>query len=273
MKNKALVVFPLIVMSIMFAFLAIVMANNVSLKRAAEANRVKDLTESAKELSGRDITIYWAGDFPEEFNALADKTVMLKPGHITEDEMPVSQRYFSFTEFDSAGNVIKKSDPTEYTNDLLIVINFAEGLTDQDIEVIRECITGTNVPIFIAGKDQIINIRKAMYKITGKFEDYDTVFFDFKDGFDEHIIDPVAAEDRSVDYYQAMLDYFKAYFDRQDEIAATAEPTTFTAPPIIETSTESSDTETSGSETSENIMPVKDYTSTETSEKETSDGN
>lgn len=269
MRNRSFVVFPLIVMCIMFAFLAIVMANNASRKRAAEADRVKALGESAQALSERDITVYWAGDFPEGFAPLSQKTVMLEPGKITEDIMPVEERYFSFTEFNDLGQVVKHSDPTDHTSDLLIVVNFAKDLTASDIEVIRKCITANNVPIFIAGKDQIRDIRKAMYKITGQYGEFDTVFYDFRTGFADHVIDPKLAEDKSVEYYQAMLDCFAEYYRQKDEAAETAEPTTFTAPPTQPDPT----SDTSESETSGTIILGEDFSPSDTSTKETADGN
>lgn len=246
MKNKALLIFPLFVICVMFAFLAVVMLNGTARKKQASANALKQLTESAEELSKRDITIYWAGEFPEEMSPLKEKTVMLTPGKITEDIMPVATHYAGLIEYDKDGNVVSQVRQTDYTDDLLIVINFAEGLTESDIEVIRQCVASNNVAIAIFGKDQIENIRKAMYKVTGQYSEHDSVFFVFGEGFSYHIIDEKVAEEHSVGFYQALLDYLKTYYEHKDKVAETQVTTTFTAPSESESETETS---ASGSDT------------------------
>ena len=246
MKNKALLIFPLFVICVMFAFLAVVMLNDTARKKQASANVMKQLTASAEDLSRRDITLYWAGEFPEELSPLKEKTVLLTPGKITEDIMPVATHYAGLIEYDRDGNVVNQVKQTDYTDDLLIVINFADGLTESDIEVIRQCITSNNVAIAIFGKEQIENIRKAMYKVTGQFTEHDSVFFALGDGFSYHIIDEKVAEEHSVGFYQALLDYLKAYYEHKDEVDQTSVTTTFTAPAASETETSASESDPSG---------------------------
>ncbi|MBO4460362.1 MAG: hypothetical protein J5778_06880 [Clostridiales bacterium] len=256
-NRKTFLIFPLVVMCIMMAFLAVIMINNNAQKRNAAGEKALELTENARILSERDITIYWLGEFPAELSPLQEKTVIVTPGSATSDVMPVKASSVSLIEYDKRGQVVSQVNARTYTSDLLIVINKVTTLTEDDIEVIRQCITANDVPIVIMGKDPIVNIRKAMYKITGSYDQYDSVFYVFDEGFDEHIIDNKITEEGGVAYYRALTDYLLKYYEAKDKAAEEAEATattteeTTTAEETEESVTDSDPSETETDDSSE----------------------
>ena len=257
MNRKTFMVFPLIVFCIMFAFLAIIMLNNNSLKKMASADKIKQLKESCELIAKRDITIYWAGEFPKEMSALKDKTVLLSPGKMTSDIMPVKTLSMTSIEYDKDGRVISASYHRDYTDDLMIVVNQETGLTESDIEIIRQCITANNVPILIIGKGPITEIRKAMYKIYGSFDENDSLFYTFDGGFEEHIIGTDIVKEGGIPYYQALADRIMKYCQDKDKAAEEALSTTETSE-MTTTSSSAPETapdssETSSSEESESV--------------------
>lgn len=248
MNRKTFLIFPMAVFCIMFAFLAVILLNNSSQKQNS-AREKKHLTETLELIAGRDITIYWAGDFPEELSPLKDKTVLLTPGKITEDKMPVKSTNISFTEYNQAGEIVSSTEPRTYTKDLLIVIDQTEDLTPSDIEVIRQCLALNNVPAVIVGKKPVVEIREAMYIITGTFDDYDSVFYSFNKGFEEHVIDKAVVKQGGIPYYQALADIITGYCQARDkaeeeQAQASTEPLTTTSAATTESTTTESSSET-----------------------------
>lgn len=237
MNRKTILIFPLALFCVMFALLAGVILNSNSHKMSA-AKSEKHLEETAKLLADRDITIYWAGEFPEELSVLKDKVVPVTPGKMTEDKMPVKTLNINFTEYNQVGEVVFSTAPRKYTEDLFIVIDRTDDLIGSDIEVIRQCLTANNVPAIIVGKKPIVDIRKAMYIITGSFEENDSVFYSFDKSFDEHVIKTDIVEKGGVAYYQALLDLMVKYYEAKDKAAAQATTTETTQATTESTTTE-----------------------------------
>lgn len=124
--------------------------------------RLDEFNQSKAELAGHDLQIYWIGEYPAELSGLEQVTSVIAPGDLTEDNMPIKVPEFHFTTYNQDGNKTSENVPRKYAGDLLIVIYNVSFLEQEDLDILKNCISENEVPVLAIGSDSVSLVRNML---------------------------------------------------------------------------------------------------------------
>lgn len=173
--RRIIIIVAIIVLTGLACILILSKAGNVGV----EAVNEKKITELCTQLSEQDVGIYVIGDMPYGLDRLGDKVTAVAPDSISGDNMPiwVSDIHSTFT--DNHGLQLSESVPRDYPEHMIILVNLPQGtdMTDDGWQIVRDCAVENNVPVLLAGKDNINRFRTFLLEASKVCGDNDTMLF------------------------------------------------------------------------------------------------
>ncbi|MBO4449652.1 MAG: hypothetical protein J5777_03625 [Clostridiales bacterium] len=214
-RNKTSVVVIFILAG--FFFIAIAMVFNTSARRNAALARKDAVEEKIKSLDPYDITIYWIGDVPEELEPLKAKMKVLKPEEVNGDNMPIKFTTFRISVKEKKSPDDKTADekvtePRQYSDYMLIVINTAEGFNDSSKEILRNCIVDNGVPVLCIGGKACDMVGTILIHGAG-YSSYYSMFYKLHEGYDEPFLNAKAVASGGIDLSEELMDKLCTYFN------------------------------------------------------------
>lgn len=196
-----------------FFIIAMAMVFNTSARRSAAMQKQDEIDKKISELSSRDLTVYWIGDVPKEFEKLKPKMQIVKPAEINKDNMPIQSSTFHITIKDGQGNE-QNIVPRDYSDYMIIVITTGDGFSDEGKDVLRNCIAENGVPVIAVG-DKACNMLGGILVHGAGYSPDHSVFYKLKEGYDEPFLDPKAVAAGGADFADELCGKLCAYLNNE----------------------------------------------------------
>lgn len=186
MNNKYVTAVVVLLMLAIGVVVLIFMTQGLAGNKASQEEQQK-LARQTEELLKRDIKIYWIGELPANLKGISPVTEF--PDAIDSTTMPVKSPEFHTIERDAEGKVVNERIPVTYPKYLYIVINEVV-LTEEELQVVRDCVSENGVNLIVIGDKAIQNVRTFMLLPSMTYAENDTMFYSAADGSDSHIYTP-----------------------------------------------------------------------------------
>ena len=134
-----------------FLFIAILFGS--STERQATIDRKAALDAKFEEIAKNDISIYWIGEVPQEYEKLVPVIKNVDPSAASKQNLPIRGPEFHTVERDEAGNIVKEEIPIKYPQYLIIVICGNPALTDAGKEALQDAVAKNGVPVIAIGDE------------------------------------------------------------------------------------------------------------------------
>lgn len=157
-------------------------------KRQEVIDRKQALDARLDEISGQDITIFWIGEMPSEYEHIASVTQVISPENVSFDNLPVKGHSFHIVSRDENEKVTNEVFPDDYSRYLFIVIYGDVELSDTAKEALLDCISQNAVPVIAIGdgSSEIIgNILMHRRSHTGEGS---SLYYCLGSGYEENLI-------------------------------------------------------------------------------------
>ena len=176
-------------------------------------NLSNQVAYAAEKLSAKeDLMIYWVGEFPPEMAGIENVVTVIPAAQINEENMPIKSSTFKSTEYDEFGNVIKEIIPREYKDNMIIVLYNVSIVTDEQKEVILNCVAQNSVPVLAIGRSSIALIRELLMYTPGDFAEYDSFYYRLGEGYKDHVLDNESMEAGGEKFALNLMDYLYGLF-------------------------------------------------------------
>lgn len=129
--------------------------------------------EISDNMAKNDYTIIWIGTPYEGLDKyVGDHLVVMSPDDVSMANMPVSNSFHKVQMKDENGVPIKYKSRDEFATNIFIVVNVAEELDPETVEVIRQCVANTNCELLAIGDVQCRSFREVLLlpKVDGEEE-------------------------------------------------------------------------------------------------------
>lgn len=229
------------------------MYNAASLKKQ-NVNLANQVSYASEKLAAKDdLMIYWVGDFPAELAGLAPVVTVISPYQISEDTMPVKSVEFKVTAYDADGNLVKDETPRDYKDNMLLVLYNVSFVSDEQKDVISNCIVDNNVPVLAIGRSSISITRDILMYTPGDFEENDSFYYLLGTGYKDHVLDNSAITEGKEAFALNLCDYVYSLFYGYEPEAETSQEESSSEETVPEETELSEDllSETAGEETSQ----------------------
>lgn len=229
------------------------MYNAASLKKQ-NVNLANQVSYASEKLAAKDdLMIYWVGDFPAELTGLAPVVTVISPDQISEDTMPVKSVEFKVTAYDADGNLVKDETPRDYKDNMLLVLYNISFVSDEQKDVISNCIVDNNVPVLAIGRSSISITRDILMYTPGDFEENDSFYYLLGTGYEDHVLDNSAIAEGKEAFALNLCDYVYSLFYGYEPEAETSQEESSSEETVPEETELSEDllSETAGEETSQ----------------------
>ena len=180
-------------------------------------NLTNQVTYASEKLAAKDdLMIYWVGEFPPELSGIANVVTVISPDQINEEIMPIKSSTFKSTEYDEFGNVVKEIIPREYKDNMIIVLYNVSLVTDEQKDVILDCVAQNSVPVLAIGRSSIALIREILMYTPGDFAEYDSFYYRLGEGYKDHVLDNASMEAGGEKFALNLMDYLYELFYQYD---------------------------------------------------------
>lgn len=192
----------------------------------------KDKEVAARIADGEDYSyhIYWIGECPEYLTAIGDRLTILDAESVNEETMPIPWVDNHTVIYDRDGEIIQEIFPRDYADHMLIVVRNGVGLTTEQYEIIRTCVSDNGVDMLLMG-DNISPYREILCQAPGMYEEYDTYLYSDNLGLGINVVDQATQED-SREFTKYILDLMYRICDAEIIEEATATTTYETVEPL-----------------------------------------
>lgn len=194
---------------------------------------LRNMQESAvssaiSQLQSFDSRIYWIGDCPEQISAYVDEITLVDATNINSDTMPVAWSSVGYTTRDADGNIVASVEGRIYPKYMLIVVNNVTNLSDDSLEVIRNCAVDNNVPVLFVGAQTINAFRVYINRMPGEYAENDTMLYSTALGGEvNNPIDVTDITENPAGFAGDFLSFATDIYDQVDSgIGEYIEPTT-----------------------------------------------
>lgn len=144
--------FVLTILAAMF-FLFVAILFGSSTKRQENIDRKEAITAKLDAIAQTDLTIYWIGAVPAEFEHLMPVIKVVYYDQVSEETLPVKVFQFDVTEYDPEGVFVSESHPREYSEHMLIVISGNPVISENGKEALLNSISKNGVPVIAIGDE------------------------------------------------------------------------------------------------------------------------
>ena len=223
MERKKVYIVVIVAAACLTLLMVVLMFNAASLQKQ-NINLTNQVTYASEKLAAKeDLMIYWVGDFPPEFAGIANVVTVIPPSQINEEIMPIKSSTFKSTEYDEYGNIVKEIIPREYKDNMIIVLYNVSLVTDEQKEVILNCVAQNGVPVLAIGKGSIALIREALMYTPGDFAEYDSFYYKLGEGYKDHVLDNESMETGGEKFALNLMDYLYELFYQYDPEAEASQ--------------------------------------------------
>lgn len=214
-RDRSSGVIVVIVILFIVAFWFIGLFINRMAGESQQKNKDISVSEAIAKADDYNFHIYWIGDCPSELQKLGDKISVLEPSKVNKDNMPIVWADVPYKIYNTDGVVIYEVEPRDYADFMLIVVRSDVTLTDEQLEILRNCVVENNVSMIVMGKN-INEYRRIMLLSAGVYDDTDSVLYSpvFEDR--DNPIDPSLINDDAA-FTKAVLDILYEISDKQQE--------------------------------------------------------
>ena len=132
-----------------------------------ERNRnQQQLAADAERMAGLDdYMVYYIGEPSSEVISTIPNLTVIAPGMMNRNTLPVAWSDIHFVELDEAGNVINEVEPRDYAKYMLIYVDSDVTLTEDQLELLRDCNIDNDVPLIIEGEANINAYREYIFMV------------------------------------------------------------------------------------------------------------
>lgn len=210
-RKRGYIVVIVAAAALMLLFVGL-MYNAASLKKQS-VNLANQVSYASEKLASKDdLMIYWVGDFPAELSGIAPVVTVISPDQISEDTMPIKSVEFKVTAYDADGNLVKDETPREYKDNMLLVLYNVSFISDEQKDVISNCIVDNNVPVLAIGRSSISITRDILMYTPGDFEENDSFYYLLGTGYKDHVLDNSAIAEGKEAFALNLCDYVYSLF-------------------------------------------------------------
>jgi len=225
-RNYAVIVIILLLVAAVVGFLAF-KVNSMSdgIKAAYEEKATADLAE---QLNLNDYQIYWIGEVPEYLELISDHITVLTVGQANYNTLPVNEGNTSMTVYDQDGNVLSSREQRDYADNMLIVINTNDEISEEKWDIIRNCTVDNRVPVLLIGNSSIDAFREYMILIGRDTNAYSSMLFEFSRTPVDDPVDPAVIEAGGRGYANALMEFFLSRIDNPVVVYVSSDETAVT---------------------------------------------
>lgn len=171
-----------------FTFLIVLI---LSMAKTGDARKRSEVEKACAVLAERDIHLYVIGTLPEAMSFPEDKVDVIAPENISEDTMPVPWSRYPTEVRDPEGNLVETIPPRIYAEHMLILVNgVSDGLTDEALETIRQCVVSNHVPVLLIGEYPVKAFKRTLLMTTAGTGEFDSMYYSVLTGGISCPIDP-----------------------------------------------------------------------------------
>jgi len=222
-RNLATVAVILLLVAVVVFFLMF------EVDRISEDSKLKaqeaHTQELADNLNTLDYEIYWIGQVPEYLDAISSDITVLTVGQAGFETLPVAEGNTAYTVYDKDGNEVGGAEKRDYAQNMMIVINTDDEISDALWDVIRNCAVQNYVPVLLIGGDNIDAFREYMILVKKTYGECDSMLFEYTRDTVENPIDPEAVSGGGRAYADALLEFFFDRFGEPIVVYVTSTPT------------------------------------------------
>lgn len=223
MERKRAYIVAIIAAAALMLLFAGLMYNAASLKKQS-VSKTNQVTFAAERLAAKeDLMIYWVGEFPPELSGIANVVTVISPDQISEDSMPIKYSTFKITVYDELGNVAEEIIPRDYKDNMIIVLYNVSLVTDEQKDVILDCIAQNSVPVLAIGRNSISLVREILMYTPGSFEQNDSFYYKLGEGYKDHVLDNASITAGGEDFAINVMDYIYELFYAYDPEAEASQ--------------------------------------------------
>ncbi|MCQ2503989.1 MAG: hypothetical protein MJ103_02025 [Saccharofermentans sp.] len=177
-KRHLAVIFGALVLSVFLVLATIVTVRKFKASNDA-SKREADISSHAELLAGLegDYMVYYIGEPSAEVRAGIPNLTVLTPELINNVTMPIKWSDIHSIERDSSGNIINEVVPRDYPSYMLIYVGSDVSLTEEQLEIIRNCNCENDVPLIIEGEANINAYRAYIFMVHHDLGDHATTMF------------------------------------------------------------------------------------------------
>lgn len=171
-----------VVFTTIFMVVALIVGVSVLLRKyAAKADadrRQQEIAEHAERIGEfEDYMVYYIGEPPIELETGIPNITVLTPGLMNRNTLPVSWSDIHFIEMDNNNNVVNEVQPRDYPEYMLIYVGSDVTLTEDQLELLRDCNIENDVPLIIEGATNINAYREYIFMVSHDLGDHATCMF------------------------------------------------------------------------------------------------
>lgn len=226
MKASKIVFFIIFVvlLSLGLIFLSNAIKNTfkISLRQMGQAA----MNSASEKLEDFEFGIYWIGDCPEPVKNNVPEITFVPTDAINGDNMPIVWSDVEYTIYAEDGSIVEHVVPRDYPHNMLIVVNNVTDLSEDSLEVIRQCAVDNKVPVLLIGRDTISAFREYINWSPKDYESDDTMLFSVY--LDEGVTNPIdmsIINDRPEQFMASLFEFMTNTFSEVNEGRASEEET------------------------------------------------
>ena len=213
MERKSIVAFiPILaILAIAIVFLS-VFFNGLSAKKN-DKTTTQEAQDLLKSMDDGSLMVYWIGDCPSIMMSLGESIQVVNIGNINDDTMPVNRTNYHIIQYNQQGDIVDEMIPRVDRDKTIIVINKEFHFSNEELEVIQNCIVQNNVPVLAIGSGAIKVLRYRLLMPQLEYSENDTFFYSVGINTQSHVIDESLVKEGKAEFAIAIANFINDYFD------------------------------------------------------------
>lgn len=243
-KRHLVVIFATVFLAVGVVLMLSFTVKKLSAKN--ESNRqAQEVAEHVQRLGDlEDYMVYYIGEPSPEVIANISNLTVIPAGTMNSNTLPVYWSDVHFIERDEDDNIINEVEPRDYASYMLIYVDGDVTLTEDQLELLRNCNIDNDVPLIIEGEANINAYRDYIFMVPHDLGTQATSMFtpwgqpqdnvipeelvtEGQSGFVNALIDVILSNAEQIDIY------------REESLVLVETESTTTAESSVETSDES----------------------------------
>lgn len=223
-NNPQIGIFLIVIILLVVAlgiFLLSAKANELSSKIVAK-NKHQVTEQLIADINDYDYVIYYIGTIPEELYGIENHLIPIGPNAITEENMPIYWNDQEYIVYDENGDVKEHFIPRDYPTYMFVVVDSTYELSDEDLEVIRNCGVLNNVPLMFIGDLAASSFRDKLILIPKDYGNNGTMFFSNTNAVDGPVLGDGETQYTSRELTDAILSFVTENIIVEEPLEETA---------------------------------------------------
>lgn len=157
-------------------------------KRQEAIDRKAALDAEFDVIAEQDITIFWIGQMPSEYEHISSVTQVISPENVSFDNLPVKGHSYHIVNRDENDKITNEVFPNDYTRYLFIVIYGDVELSDTAKEALLDCISQNAVPVIAIGDGSSEIISDILMHRRSHTGEGSSLYYCLGSGYEENLI-------------------------------------------------------------------------------------